>query len=118
MKHYFVGYCRVCRGQGRMEIAKEIKTNTAFACCEECEAQYDTPESFLNGGYAHCEKYGRRYPATLEEIRVAGWEKYITSTSDVDYIDYWNDDYDDEPAPANAVVTHVAHVHTPVSAAI
>lgn len=40
---YFIGNCPICR-QGMQEILKERETSKLYICCDECEAEWHTPQ--------------------------------------------------------------------------
>ena len=50
---YNIGICGVCK-QGLLEIVKDKTTKKIYICCEECEAEWDTPVNAL------CNKNGTR----------------------------------------------------------
>jgi hypothetical protein len=73
----YIGECVICR-QGRLEILKEKETGKLFIYCEECEAEWETPQDALINQNGSCFKYGLAESAPLKDIKKAGWFSYIT----------------------------------------
>lgn len=71
-----IGYCPVCR-QGILEIVKELSTGKFYICCDECEAEWITPENAIAGKNGSRNKYGKSVFATDDEINQLGWKKYL-----------------------------------------
>ena len=79
--HYHQGECPFC-GQGQLLFVKECKYNIMLLMCDECEYQWENPEAVINGvePLLRDNAYGRVTEATLDEIKSAGWEKFISKT--------------------------------------
>ena len=79
---YYIGQCPICRGYGRLEIDKDFIDNEYLVMCEECLAEWKTPQDALNninGRRCSCPE-ARVRSASLDEIREMGWEKFIVDT--------------------------------------
>ena len=76
---YFIGNCPVCCDYGMLEILFNFKKKKCSITCEECLAQWNNPEDALKGvnGFRKSYPEAEARTATIEEIREAGWEKYI-----------------------------------------
>lgn len=73
---YKAAWCPVCK-QGCIEFVKEEKTGLLFLLCDECEAEWTTPEDIgVQGKGSRC-KFGKVIEPTEEEILSKGWGKYI-----------------------------------------
>ena len=68
--------CPLCR-QGMQEILKELSSGTLYICCDECDLEWPNPEDALADIHRSRDKYGRSVDATPEEIKAAGWNKYL-----------------------------------------
>lgn len=74
----YIGLCRVC-GYGMLEIISNIESEKCSVICDECLAEWDTPENALKniGGFRKSYEKAEARTATMEEIEEAGWKKYI-----------------------------------------
>lgn len=70
-----VKWCPVC-DQGWVNIAKEVVTQKMFVFCDECEAEWESPEKITTDTETRF-SYGRRAIPTLAEIREMQWEQYL-----------------------------------------
>lgn len=75
-KEYFIGSCPICK-QGMLEILKEKKTGKLFISCDECEAEWKSPQDALSNQGATRFCYDLANSATSQEIEATGWSKYI-----------------------------------------
>jgi len=73
---YKIGVCEVCK-QGCLEIVKEHGTDTLFIYCNECEAEWKTPEEAIQNKNGSRFKYGKVIEPTYDEINAINWGKYI-----------------------------------------
>ncbi|THF72495.1 hypothetical protein [Cohnella fermenti] len=71
-----IGNCWVC-SQGWAVIVKEISSQKYFVYCNECEAEWDTPEEFLSRREGSRFKYGVVSEPNDKEVLGIGWDKYI-----------------------------------------
>ena len=74
----YIGVCKVCDA-GMLEIRYNFKKNFCKITCDECLAEWNNPEDALNNvnGFRKSYTEAEARVATIEEIREAGWEKYI-----------------------------------------
>ena len=74
----YVGTCRVC-GYGMLEVTIGLENRKCKIMCDECLAEWETPEKALNriGGIRKSYEKAVARSATLEEAKEAGWEQYI-----------------------------------------
>lgn len=78
-KIHSVGRCPIC-GQGDVTIVKEKSSNDLLLICDDCESQWENPEILLSGGEPiKEEKHNLIDAVDDEEIKLAGWEKYVKS---------------------------------------
>ena len=75
-KHPAIGSCPIC-GQGILEIVKERSSGRLLICCDECEAEWVTPQDALAGKNGSRNQYGETTAAGYDEIVKAGWEPYL-----------------------------------------
>ena len=73
---YNIGMCKICR-QGLLEIVKDEVTEKIFICCDECEAEWDSPLDALCMRNGTRDKYGKIVYPSLEEIQEKKWEVKI-----------------------------------------
>lgn len=78
---FYIGQCPLCREYGRLEINKNISNNEYLVMCDECSAEWKSPQEALKNinGYRESIKEGVVRNATLEEIKDIGWEKFIVN---------------------------------------
>ena len=76
---YFIGNCPICRDYGMLEILFNFKEKKCSIMCEECWAEWNSPEDVFKSvkGFRKSYPEAEARTATIEEIRAAGWEKYI-----------------------------------------
>ena len=77
-KIYKVGNCPICR-QGELEIVQEIHSGKLIICCDECDAEWISPDDALASLKGSRNKFGKTQNATLQEIINLGWDKYLKS---------------------------------------
>ena len=78
-KIHFVGRCPIC-GQGDVIIVKEKSSNSLSLICDDCESQWEDPETLLSGGNPlQVEKNNLDDAITEDEIKLAGWGRYKKS---------------------------------------
>jgi hypothetical protein len=59
-------------------VVQEKKSRKLYLMCDDCESQWDNPESFLTGkGVLADEKNNLESDIDYEEIILAGWGRYI-----------------------------------------
>jgi len=75
----YIGNCPICREYGRLEVIIHVKTSDCSVMCEECLAEWNTPEDALKNvnGFRKSYQKAEARTATLEEVESAGWGKYI-----------------------------------------
>ena len=83
---YFIGDCPVCGSYGQLEILYDMREKKCSIECEECLLEFKNPKEALKKINGYRKNYSEEVKAfggpiarsaTLEEIRKAGWEKYI-----------------------------------------
>ncbi|MDE6434655.1 MAG: hypothetical protein K2L07_10570, partial [Lachnospiraceae bacterium] len=80
---FYVGWCPICRKYGRLEINKDVTNNEYLIRCEECLAEWKTPQDALkNINGQRCSKEREIRSATLNEIKSLGWDKFIVENFD------------------------------------
>jgi len=77
MANYYIGQCQFCK-QGLLEIVKEENSGIYFIYCDECEAEWATPDHALNRHNGSRFKYGAVTEVTFEEVSALGWNPFIT----------------------------------------
>lgn len=82
-KIYYAGRCPICCKYGRLEIDKDITNDEYMVICEECLAEWKTPQDALRnvGGQRCCTK-GEVRSATYDEIKALGWDKFIINNEE------------------------------------
>lgn len=81
-KIYYVGNCPICCKYGRLEIDKDVTNNEYIVICEECYAEWKTPQdAFKNVNGQRCFENGEYRAAILDEIKSIGWDKFISNKS-------------------------------------
>ncbi len=73
---YNIGVCKICR-QGFLEIVKDENSGIMYVCCDDCEAEWSTPEDAILGQNGTRGKYGKICYPKYDEINKIGWFKYI-----------------------------------------
>ena len=79
---YYIGQCPTCGKYGRLEIDKDIADNKYLIICEECLAEWDSPQDAIkniNGRRDSCHERRIRN-ASFDEIKDIGWDKFIVNT--------------------------------------
>lgn len=78
-KIYHIGSCPICHEYGQLEIYKNLNNNKLFIICEECLAEWSSPQDIINGvkGKRQSRNNGKVIVATIDEIKDLGWDKYI-----------------------------------------
>jgi hypothetical protein len=76
LKHYPIATCHICK-QGWVVIVKEIATNKFLVYCNECEAEWDNPESYFDKEESTLFNFGRVTEPDGKAIKELGWEKFI-----------------------------------------
>ena len=71
-----VGYCPVC-GQGRLWVVRENATGTLYVSCDECFAQWDSPQHIGLADVVYGEKYGPFSPMRVEDLRDHPWFSFV-----------------------------------------
>ena len=82
MSKYYIGKCPICNEYGMLEIVVDIKNKGCSVLCDECSAEWKHPEDAIKNinGKRNFSSSQEVEDATYEDIKKAGWEKYITST--------------------------------------
>ena len=70
-----IGWCYICNG-GWVSIMRTPDYHY-FCICENCRAQWDTPEDFFEKGGRPVEDYPTQVRVTREELDRIGWSKYL-----------------------------------------
>jgi len=73
---YIIGSCKICK-QGCLEIVKEQETDKLFIYCDECEAEWETPEEAIQNKNGSRFKHRKVIEATHDEINTINWEEYL-----------------------------------------
>ena len=78
--HVSIGNCPICREYGKLEVIINEKTHVCSVMCDECLAEWKTPEDAINNvnGLRELNSNNRVRTATMKEIVEQGWEKYIS----------------------------------------
>lgn len=71
-----VGYCPVC-GQGRQFVMRDEQTGQLFVCCEDCEAEWSTPEAAKSSSLAARNQHTHASFVTMDELTGHEWEPSI-----------------------------------------
>ncbi len=81
-KIFYIGQCPICRGYGRLEVDKDISNNEYLIMCDECFAEWNSPQEALKNINGHREniKKGLVRSATWQEIMSMGWEIFIDNS--------------------------------------
>lgn len=74
--NYRVAWCPICN-QGWIEIVKEEKSGLLYLCCDECEAEWTTPEEIGVWGKGSRCRFGQVITPTQEEVLAKGWGRYV-----------------------------------------
>ena len=69
---YNIGRCQICN-QGLLEIVKDEELYKIYICCDECEAEWDTPLDALNHRNGTRRKYGKVVYPSLDEVQEKKW---------------------------------------------
>jgi hypothetical protein len=74
-----IGRCPIC-GQGDVIVVKERSSDDLLLICDDCESQWENPEILFSGGEPmQEEKSNLDDLVSDDEIKLAGWEKYVKS---------------------------------------
>lgn len=71
-----VAWCPIC-SQGWVQIVRDVETKELFVMCDECESEWNHPEDVKELEARSEINDNRVTTPTVEEIRMASWEKYI-----------------------------------------
>lgn len=71
-----VAWCPIC-SQGWVQIVKDVETKILYVMCDECESEWKHPDDVMVLKARSDINDNRVTTPTDEEIRIAGWEKYI-----------------------------------------
>jgi len=73
----YIGGCPVCCGM--LEIIIGVNDQKCSIMCDECSAEWDSPENALNriGGSRSSSNGVKVRTATFDEIKKANWGKYV-----------------------------------------
>jgi len=74
----YIGICKVCN-YGMLEILYNFKIGKCSIMCDECLAEWNSPEEALDNinGFRKSYPKAEARRATLEEVANAKWEKYV-----------------------------------------
>lgn len=83
---YSIGECGLC-GQGALLICVDRSIASLFIFCNECESQWESPESYNNGDdrIPSHQEYTSIKDAFIDEISEEGWAKFISEKIPSDY---------------------------------
>ena len=71
-----VGACPVC-GQGDQWIVCERATGKLYICCQECFAEWESPENLGIDAVHDQEKYGPFSPMRVVDLREHPWFAFV-----------------------------------------
>ena len=79
----YIGNCPTCHEYGMLEVVVNIKTHFCSVMCDECCAEWKTPEDAVNNmnGFREFNSTTRVRTATMEEIIGQGWEIFINNNN-------------------------------------
>ncbi|MBW7453043.1 hypothetical protein ACFOLF_21265 [Paenibacillus sepulcri] len=77
LQQYPISTCPICK-QGWVVIVKEVVSNKYFVNCNDCETEWENPESFLMKESGTHFKFGRVIEPEEVEVKAIGWEKYVS----------------------------------------
>jgi hypothetical protein len=80
MPEFFIGECPVCR-QGQLIIVKDLNTDRLLVVCDDCGSQWDSPELASSYETVRKDEVSKVVEPTLAEIRIAGWEKFLSTSA-------------------------------------
>jgi hypothetical protein len=72
MKEIAFGECPIC-GQGELLAVKAVTSGKLSLICDDCESQFASPADAQSHGNALKQEEVKVVPASLEEIKAAGW---------------------------------------------
>jgi len=72
---YKVKWCPLCN-QGWVQIVKEKNTGVLFVYCNECEAEWNSPEN-ISIDNAKRDSFGATDVPSMEEIKNKGWSEFL-----------------------------------------
>ena len=77
-----IGSCPICREYGKLEVVINVNTHACSIMCDECFAEWKTPEDAVNNvnGFREFNSSTRVRTATAEEVIEQGWEVYIKNS--------------------------------------
>ena len=73
------GECPLCR-QGLLLAVKEAGTGRMLLICDDCESQFSSPTAAESSENALKDEAKKVEPASLEDIKRAGWEVFSQYT--------------------------------------
>ena len=81
-KIFYVGKCPVCWSYGRLEVDKDVTNNEYIVICEECLAEWKTPQDALRNANGQRRSFTggevrNVRNATYDEIKELGWDRFI-----------------------------------------
>lgn len=71
-----VGYCPLC-GQGRQFIARERETGDYYVMCEDCESEWESPETCDDIEKVSSNSHGRSDFVSLSSAENHEWKEYV-----------------------------------------
>ena len=71
-----IGLCPVCN-QGRLLIAREKQTGTHFIACEDCEAEWESPNASHDLNRLTRGRFGESEFISLEVALNHPWKEFI-----------------------------------------
>jgi len=84
MVTFYIGDCPICKTYGRLEIDVDSATNEYFVMCEECLAEWETPQDAIrNIGGRRDNRHSQVRSATFDEIQSLGWDKFVVSSEGI-----------------------------------
>ena len=74
----YIGVCKACN-YGMLEVQYNLKSKVCSIMCDECLAEWNTPNDALKkvNGFRKSYTEVESRTATMEEIKEIGWEIFI-----------------------------------------
>ena len=82
-KGFYIGFCYSCH-QGNVYICKTTASGKQFLICEECDAEWASPEDFQKKNMSKQSDDGPYEPLAKDEIIDHKWKSFVLNKKELE----------------------------------